>query len=256
MFGFILTSCFCAKAKDCSVWWKNTAIAAGVMGCKVFHGLLCVTGNTTWTRWIPQWKLTARRTNGFSGLACSSENLWNIFTSMNINSATNEQSRTTEQKDDGRHAFWHTWKTCTVHKSLAFCQNQKNVSAQRLRFLTVFLYSLYGLMAPSHNQLQCSTKTVVVSSCRAVPRIWRYVFEFPSRTGCSMLVPTAGKAESARSTSHQPALNVHGVWHTPQPQLCLCWVQYTLSDPQPVCGISSKNNLLAFFFMLTLPGSV
>lgn len=112
-------------------------------------------------------------------------------------------------------------------------------------------YILTGLMASVHNQLQCSTKTVFVSSHRAIQRIWRYIFEFPSRTGYRTLVPTAGKAESAHWTLQQPALNVHGVWHTPQPQLCLCWVQCTLSDPLPVCGISSENNLLAFFFWST-----
>lgn len=142
-------------------------------------------------------------------------------------------------------------KTYTENMQGVF-KNQKKVCAQRLTgflFLTVFLYSLNGLMAPFYNQLQCSTKTVFVSSCREIRRVWTYVFKFPSRTGCSTLVPTAGKAESAHWTLQKPALNVHGVWHTPQPQLCLSWVQCTLSDPQAVRGISSKNNPF-FFFLL------
>lgn len=56
-------------------------------------------------------------------------------------------------------------------------------------------------------------------------RVWSYGFKFPSRSGCSTLVPTTGKDESAHWALQQPALNIHGVWHTPQPWLCLCWVQ-------------------------------
>lgn len=47
----------------------------------------------------------------------------------------------------------------------------------------------------------------------------RHIFESPSGTGCAALLLTA----------QQPALNAHGVWRTPQPQLCLFWAHCSLS---------------------------
>lgn len=86
----------------------------------------CAIENTTWRAcWIPQWKLTARRTDGFSSRACSHENLCNIFTSMNINRTTNEHSRIIVQKDDRWHAFRHTWKNVHAAEKVGVWESEE-----------------------------------------------------------------------------------------------------------------------------------
>lgn len=201
------------------------------MGCKVFHGLLCDQKHNMENMLNTTMKIDSGVGvgGGYQCLFHPGLFIWEPVKHFHHH----------EYKQYYKLAKQNYW-------AKDWCENQ-NVCVWEF---WKYSYILTGLMASVHNQLQCSTKTVFVSSHRAIQWIWRYIFKFPSRTGYSTLVPTAGKAESAHWRLQQPALNAHGVWHTPQPQLCLCWVQCSLSDPLPVRGISSKNNLLFFFFFV------
>lgn len=66
--------------------------------------------------------------------------------------------------------------------------------------------------------------------------------------------------EWARSPTGHPALNAHGVWLVPRPQMCLCWVWDShalvcLSSAVPLCDGEAPVGAMQWACAWTLPGT-